>query len=175
MDLHFTPLHAGETVKGETVFHAVQASLISQLPQFGLYPGLQQALRTQLLLSLRLSTRCSDCIVKALTQMAPSIVPDHPVPDLAPGFGASQRPAKPIQGTLTAPFPNPSLQVTADHQLKQVEAPVLAPSRGEVLLHIKATGVCGWALRLRHLCHSAKRPLDQTSISGKQAGLVRLS
>lgn len=40
-------------------------------------------------------------------------------------------------------LPNPSLQVTADHQIKLVEAPVLAPGKGEVLLHIKATGVCG--------------------------------
>lgn len=45
--------------------------------------------------------------------------------------------------TLAAPLPNPALQVTADHNLKAIEAPVLAPKRGEVLLHIKATGVCG--------------------------------
>ena len=47
---------------------------------------------------------------------------------------------KPI---ILTPFPNPSLQVTADHKLKQVEAPVREPGLGEVLLHIKATGVCG--------------------------------
>ncbi|RHZ59804.1 NAD(P)-dependent alcohol dehydrogenase [Aspergillus thermomutatus] len=40
-------------------------------------------------------------------------------------------------------FPNPSLQVTADHNLKQVEAPVYAPKKGEVLLQVKATGICG--------------------------------
>lgn len=40
--------------------------------------------------------------------------------------------------------PNPSLQVTADHQLKQTEAPVLSPLKGEVLVHIKATGICGY-------------------------------
>ncbi|KAI1496995.1 alcohol dehydrogenase [Biscogniauxia marginata] len=39
--------------------------------------------------------------------------------------------------------PNPSLQVTADHRVKIVEAPVLEPGHGQVLLHIKATGVCG--------------------------------
>ncbi|RJE22738.1 Dehydrogenase [Aspergillus sclerotialis] len=38
---------------------------------------------------------------------------------------------------------NPSLQVTADHQLKQVEAPIISPGKGEALLHIKATGICG--------------------------------
>lgn len=45
--------------------------------------------------------------------------------------------------TLQAPHPNPSLQVTADHRLKAVDAPVYAPQAGEVLLHIKATGICG--------------------------------
>jgi hypothetical protein len=44
----------------------------------------------------------------------------------------------------TLPLPNPSLQITADHNLKQVEAPVYQPGRGEVLLHIKATGICGY-------------------------------
>ncbi|QPC73948.1 hypothetical protein HYE68_004700 [Fusarium pseudograminearum] len=44
---------------------------------------------------------------------------------------------------LQAPLPNPSLQVTADHNLKRVDAPVYAPQAGEVLLHIKATGICG--------------------------------
>lgn len=39
--------------------------------------------------------------------------------------------------------PNPSLQVTADHQIKMVEAPVVEPGPGDVLLHIKATGICG--------------------------------
>ncbi|KAJ2903603.1 hypothetical protein MKZ38_009656 [Zalerion maritima] len=45
--------------------------------------------------------------------------------------------------TLNTPLPNPSLQVTADHDLKQVDSPVREPGPGEVLLHIKATGICG--------------------------------
>lgn len=44
---------------------------------------------------------------------------------------------------LQAPLPNPSLQVTADHKLKAVEAPVYAPGPGEVLVHVKTTGICG--------------------------------
>jgi L-iditol 2-dehydrogenase len=44
---------------------------------------------------------------------------------------------------IKTPLPNPSLQVTADHRLKSVEAPVYAPGQGEVLVHIKATGICG--------------------------------
>uniref|UniRef100_L2FLB0 Alcohol dehydrogenase, putative n=1 Tax=Colletotrichum fructicola (strain Nara gc5) TaxID=1213859 RepID=L2FLB0_COLFN len=50
--------------------------------------------------------------------------------------------AAPVE-TLKAPLPNPSLVVTADHRLKAEEAPVLAPKKGEVLVHVKATGVCG--------------------------------
>jgi L-iditol 2-dehydrogenase len=38
---------------------------------------------------------------------------------------------------------NPSLQVTADHRVKMVEAPIEEPTPGTVLLHIKATGICG--------------------------------
>ncbi|PSR85781.1 canditate alcohol dehydrogenase [Coniella lustricola] len=44
---------------------------------------------------------------------------------------------------IKAPLPNPSLQVTADHRLKSLEAPVYSPSKGEVLLHVKTTGICG--------------------------------
>jgi L-iditol 2-dehydrogenase len=38
---------------------------------------------------------------------------------------------------------NPSLQVTAAHTIKMADAPILRPEQGEVLLHIKATGICG--------------------------------
>ncbi|KAJ5863559.1 uncharacterized protein N7529_005475 [Penicillium soppii] len=44
---------------------------------------------------------------------------------------------------LKVSHPNPSLQVTADHHLKSVDAPVYAPRPGEALVHIKATGICG--------------------------------
>lgn len=49
----------------------------------------------------------------------------------------------PAPTIIKAPLPNPSLQVTADHQLKTLEAPVYAPGPGDVLLHIKSTGICG--------------------------------
>jgi len=38
---------------------------------------------------------------------------------------------------------NPSLQVTADHTIKMVEAPIQEPERGDVLIHVKTTGICG--------------------------------
>ena len=47
-------------------------------------------------------------------------------------------------GTLATSHPNPSLMVTADHRILMAEAPVHAPGAGEVLLHIKATGICGY-------------------------------
>ncbi|KAL4923528.1 putative alcohol dehydrogenase [Aspergillus undulatus] len=40
-------------------------------------------------------------------------------------------------------LPNPSLQITADHKIKLVEAPIHSPGKGQVLLQIKATGICG--------------------------------
>ncbi|KAH8646873.1 canditate alcohol dehydrogenase [Xylariales sp. PMI_506] len=44
---------------------------------------------------------------------------------------------------LKASHANPALIVTADHKIRMQEAPVYAPGPGEVLLHVKATGICG--------------------------------
>ncbi|KAF7589884.1 hypothetical protein BBP40_003545 [Aspergillus hancockii] len=68
--------------------------------------------------------------------MAPSLLD----PKLDPPTPAS---TKHSTDTLQTPVANPSLQVTADHKLKSVNAPVYAPKHGEVLLQIKATGICG--------------------------------
>jgi L-iditol 2-dehydrogenase len=43
----------------------------------------------------------------------------------------------------SAEHSNPSLQVTADHRIEILEAPIERPGPGDVLLHIKATGICG--------------------------------
>jgi L-iditol 2-dehydrogenase len=76
--------------------------------------------------------------------MSPAIVLDPAPRDALPAAKSIHQNAN---GTtprlLSTPLPNPSLMVTADHQLKQENAPVHAPASGEVLLHIKATGVCG--------------------------------
>lgn len=62
---------------------------------------------------------------------------------MAPSLATGQvLPSKP--GIIATSLPNPSLQVTADHRLKQVDAPVYSPKKGEVLLQIKATGICGY-------------------------------
>lgn len=76
--------------------------------------------------------------------MAPVIV-DTPSKDVISAKPMSQSTNRSSgKKTLSTPLPNPSLQVTADHNLKQEDAPVYAPGHGEVLLHIKATGVCGY-------------------------------
>jgi L-iditol 2-dehydrogenase len=69
--------------------------------------------------------------------MAPSVLADQPIQAPVVESQALYR------SVLKASHPNPSLQVTADHNLKSVDAPVYAPGHGEVLLHIKATGICG--------------------------------
>ncbi|KAJ5784231.1 uncharacterized protein N7503_009443 [Penicillium pulvis] len=67
--------------------------------------------------------------------MAPSVLVDQTTAVLA---------TKSLERVvITASHVNPSLQVTADHNLKSVDAPIYAPGRGEVLVHIKATGICG--------------------------------
>lgn len=70
--------------------------------------------------------------------MAPSVLVDRP------GEQPIAVATKPLdRRVIKTSTPNPSLQVTADHQLKSVDAPVYAPGKGEVLVHIKATGICG--------------------------------
>ncbi|KAJ5717604.1 hypothetical protein N7488_003250 [Penicillium malachiteum] len=70
--------------------------------------------------------------------MAPSVLINQAVDSSVPVA------TKSLNNTIIkASHPNPSLQVTADHKLKSVDAPVYAPGRGEVLVHIKATGICG--------------------------------
>ncbi|KAH3669231.1 hypothetical protein OGAPHI_001352 [Ogataea philodendri] len=47
--------------------------------------------------------------------------------------------------TMTRPnyLPNPSLQTNEHHDLEMVEAKVGTPGPGEVVLHLRATGICG--------------------------------
>ncbi|KAH8626288.1 hypothetical protein IG631_18306 [Alternaria alternata] len=76
--------------------------------------------------------------------MAPALAPES--------TSSNAKPTATTQATIKTPLPNPSLQVTADHNLKLQEAPVYAPKRGEVLLHIKATGVCGYEVLTQRGC-----------------------
>ncbi|EHK27096.1 uncharacterized protein TRIVIDRAFT_33625 [Trichoderma virens Gv29-8] len=77
--------------------------------------------------------------------MAPAIFSNGDSPEISAAAGLKDVAATALNGgsIIHTPQPNPSLQATADHNLKLVEAPVLEPKRGEVLLHVKATGICG--------------------------------
>lgn len=77
--------------------------------------------------------------------MAPAIISNGDSPEISATTGLKDIAATALNGgsIIHTSRPNPSLQATADHNLKMVEAPVLEPKRGEVLLHIKATGICG--------------------------------
>lgn len=70
--------------------------------------------------------------------MAPSVLVDQP-----DGQPIVAVPKSLDRAVIKASHPNPSLQVTADHNLKSSVAPIYAPGKDEVLLHIKATGICG--------------------------------
>jgi len=71
--------------------------------------------------------------------MAPSILltPDSSATTPSEGF------AKTTMASLLAKYTNPSIQVTPDKKIKKVEAPIETPKEGQVLLHIKCTGICG--------------------------------
>ncbi|KAK9427995.1 chaperonin 10-like protein [Lipomyces doorenjongii] len=45
--------------------------------------------------------------------------------------------------TFTAELPNPALVVTADHRIKMENAPVKNVGPRDVMVHVRATGVCG--------------------------------
>lgn len=82
-------------------------------------------------------SRCH-CFENSRLNMAPSVLVDQSE-QAAVAVATKSLDCRVIKPSL----PNPSLQVTADHRLKSVEAPVYAPGQGEVLVHIKATGICG--------------------------------
>lgn len=69
---------------------------------------------------------------------------------------------------------NPALQVTADRNLRIIDAPIQKPGPEDVLIHIKATGICGYVIHQFKLSKTKDEEVDkgttaQTSISGKQA------
>jgi L-iditol 2-dehydrogenase len=75
---------------------------------------------------------------------------------------------------LSVPFPNPSLQTTPDHHLKLVEAPVYLPQHGEVLLHIKTTGICGSDLHFWKTGRIVSLVFEEDGILGHEASGVVL-
>ena len=83
-------------------------------------------------------------------------------------------PATTPKPTLTTALPNPSLQVTADHNIKLVETPVYAPQRDQVLLQIKATGICGSDLHFWKSGRIGQLVFEDDCIIGHEAAGVVL-
>lgn len=71
-------------------------------------------------------------------------------------------------------IPNPSLQVTADHKIKVVSAPIVLPADDEVLIHIKATGVCGSDIHFWHAGCIGSLKVEGDCILGHEAAGVVL-
>lgn len=76
------------------------------------------------------------------------------------------------QETLQAPCPNPSLQITPDHQLHSVPVPVYRPGPDQVLVHIKATGICGSDVHFWKDGRIGSLTVDGDSILGHEAAGV---
>lgn len=103
--------------------------------------------------------------------MSPSVLVEQNCSESINSVAAA--PSKKASIITDLPLPNISLQVTADHNLKQVETHVSSPKEGEVLLHVKATGICGYAGPLSTRSRTDHILMiyltDPTFISGKQA------
>ena len=70
---------------------------------------------------------------------------------------------------------NPSLVVTADHRIKMEEAPIPEPGVGEVLLHVRATGICGSDLHFWKHGAIGSLTVDGDCILGHEAAGVVLA
>lgn len=69
---------------------------------------------------------------------------------------------------------NPSLQVTADHSIKLVQAPVRLPSNDEVLIHVKCTGICGSDIHFWKSGHIGPLQVKDDCILGHEAAGIIL-
>ncbi|KAM4062680.1 alcohol dehydrogenase groES-like domain-containing protein [Hirsutella rhossiliensis] len=69
---------------------------------------------------------------------------------------------------------NPSLVVTADGHIKLQDAPVHEPGPDEVLLHVRATGVCGSDIHFWHHGRIGDITVDGDCILGHEAAAVVL-
>lgn len=69
---------------------------------------------------------------------------------------------------------NPSLAVTADGHIKLQDAPVSEPGPDEVLLHVRATGVCGSDIHFWHHGRIGDITVQGDCILGHEAAAVVL-
>lgn len=82
--------------------------------------------------------------------MAPSVIQDDNDTIRPNGKDAHVEHASDTGVADLLKYGNPSLKVTADHRIKMEEAPIQEPGPGEVLIHIKTTGICGSDIHFWH-------------------------
>ncbi|KIW77102.1 hypothetical protein Z517_09548 [Fonsecaea pedrosoi CBS 271.37] len=75
--------------------------------------------------------------------------------------------------TLTR-YKNPSLYVTPEHSVYLAESSIPKPSASEVLIHVRATGICGSDLHLWHRGAIGPLIVDHSHILGHEASGVVL-
>ncbi|KAF4591373.1 sorbitol dehydrogenase [Ophiocordyceps camponoti-floridani] len=72
------------------------------------------------------------------------------------------------------PYNNPSLVVTADGRVRLHDAPVQDPGPDDVLLHVRATGICGSDIHFWHHGRIGDITVDGDCILGHEAAAVVL-
>lgn len=72
-------------------------------------------------------------------------------------------------------FGNPSLYVTPHHTIEVKESPIPIPADTQVLIHVRATGVCGSDLHLWHQGKIGPLVVDHQHILGHEAAGVVLA
>ncbi|KAK5281989.1 hypothetical protein LTR40_003973 [Exophiala xenobiotica] len=72
-------------------------------------------------------------------------------------------------------FGNPSLYVTPQHTIELKESPIPIPTETQVLIHVRATGVCGSDLHLWHQGKIGPLVVDHQHILGHEAAGVVLA
>jgi L-iditol 2-dehydrogenase len=71
-------------------------------------------------------------------------------------------------------YKNPSLYVTPDHNIRLEESPIPKPSPTQVLIHVRASGICGSDLHLWHRGAIGPLIVDHTHVLGHEASGVIL-
>ena len=118
--------------------------------------------------------------------MAPGIISndlsEHTTAPLVPGKAASLAKTVTVNGNsttytdldtlvsrLSSKYANPALTVTPEHTVSLQPSPIPKPSRTQVLIHVRCTGICGSDLHLWHTGHIGPLVVDRPCILGHEA------
>jgi len=103
-----------------------------------------------------------------LVGMAPTAIVT--APDVDPGTTTATAAA-----AAAADMANPSLVVTKDGRIKMEDAPMAEPGPDEVLLHVRATGICGSDIHFWHHGRIGDITVEDDCILGHEGAAEVLS